>query len=332
MSTMKRALVTGGCGFLGSSIVRSLLEREVRVRVLALPNEPTTNVDGLDVEVVRGNVLEVESCKSAVEGCDTIFHAAAVYQSWAPDPSLMYSVNLRGTFNMLEASRREGVDKVIYTASIVALGRPKPGALADENIAYDVWDLDFPYSRAKFHSRVIAQDFAAWGLDVRTVCPGIVFGPRDIAPTPSGKLIIEVVKGGNPPIYMEGGASYVDVRDAAEVHVLAAETGEAGETYVASAHNLSNLELLTAVQRAAGTSGRLYKMPTGVARAVVMAMNERARRSGNEPPLAREFFEYSIVPSYYDNAKSRTKLGATYRPIEESIRDATEWFRAHQML
>ena len=329
---MKQALVTGGCGFLGSSIVRSLLKRGVRVRVLALPNEPTDNVDGLEVEVLRGNVLDRDTCIEAVRGCDTVFHAAAIYQSWAPDPSRMYAVNMRGTFNMLEASRREGVETVVYTASIVALGRPAPGALADEQTTYDVWDLDFPYSRSKMHSRVLAQDFAAWGLDVRIVCPGIVFGPRDIAPTPSGKLILEVVKGNNPPIYMEGGASYVDVRDAAEAHVLAAEKGARGELYVATGHNLNNHEMLTAVQRAVGDSKRIFKVPTPVARGVVIAMNERAKRSGAEPPLARAFFEYSLVPSYYDNGKSRTQLGATYRPIEETIRDAVEWFRARGML
>lgn len=303
------------------------------MRVLAMPSEPTDNVEGLDVEIVRGNVLDRESCVSAVEGCDTVFHAAAVYQSYAPDPSMMYTVNLRGTFNMLEASRRADVERVVYTASIVALGRPAPGTLANEDTVYDVWDLDFPYSRSKMHSRVLAQDFAAWGMDVRIVCPGIVFGPRDITPTPSGKLILEVVGGNNPPIYVEGGASYVDVRDAAEVHLLAAERGEAGQVYVATAHNLSNYEMLTAVQRAAlGSSKRIFKMPTPVARTVVMAMNEQAKRTGQEPPLARAFFEYSLVPSYYDNAKSRTALGARYRPIEETIRDAVEWFRGRGML
>lgn len=330
---MKAALVTGGCGFLGSSIVRCLLDRGVAVRVLALPSEPTDNVDGLDVEVVRGNILDRDACLSAVKGQDAVFHAAAVYQSWAPDPTLMYTVNMRGTFNMLEASRRSEVQRVIYTASIVALGRPEPGTLANEQTQYDVWDLDFPYSRSKMHSRILAQDFAGWGMDVRIVCPGIVFGPRDIAPTPSGKLILEVVKGDNPPIYVEGGASYVDVRDAAEVHALAAEKGAPGEVYVATGHNLSNYEMLTAVQRAAlGDAKRIFKMPTPVARAVVIAMNERAKRSGEEPPLARAFFEYSLVPSYYDNTKSRAELGAAYRPIEETIRDAVEWFRARGML
>ncbi len=329
---MKKALVTGGCGFLGSSIVRALLDRGVAVRVLALPSEPTINIEGLDVEIERGDILDVEACKRAVAGCDHVFHAAAIYKSYAPDPSRMYAVNLRGTFHVLEACRRADVERVVATASIVALGRPPRGTLGDENLAYDVWDLDFPYSRAKLHSRHIAEDFARWGLDVRIVCPGIVFGPRDIAPTPSGKLILEVAKGAAPPVYFDGGASYVDVRDAAEAHVLAAEKGAPAELYVATEHNLSNRELLLAIDRVLGVRRRYLRLPTPVARAMVVAMNEAAVRAGREPQLARDFFEYSLVPSYFTSRKSKEQLGARYRPIEDSIRDALEWFRQHSYL
>jgi len=323
---MKHALVTGGCGFLGSAIVQRLRDRGVRVRILALPGEPTTNVEGLEVEILRGDVTRIEDCKAAVKGVDTVFHAAAIYLAWAPDPSKMYEVNNRGTFNMLEAARREGVETTVYTASIVALGRPPVGGVATEETRYDVWDLDFPYSRAKFHSRMIAEDFAAWGMDVRVVCPGIVFGPGDVAPTPSGKLIIETMKGG-PPIWVDGGATYVDVRDAAEVHVLAVEKGLPGERYVAAGTNLSNIELLEAIARVAGIDRRLYKVPTPVARAMVKAMNAQAARTGKEPPLSTEFFEYSLVPSYFDPSKSIRELGATYRPIDDTIADAIAWFR-----
>ncbi len=328
---MDNALVTGACGFLGSQIVRRLRERGVSVRVLALPGEPTDNVADLDVELVRGDVLDPDACRRAVEGRQVVFHAAAIYQAWAPNPSRMYAVNHRGTFNVLEAARQAGVEKVVYTASIVSLGRPPEGTIGDEETEYDVWDLDFPYSRSKFHSRVLAEDFATWGFDVRVVCPGIVFGPGDIAPTPSGKLILETLKKGGPPIYVDGGAAYVDVRDAAEVHVLAAEKGKRGERYVAAAHNLSNHELLLAICRATNTERRFFKLPLPAARAIIIAMNEAAARTGKEPPLSRDFFEYSLVPSYYDNAKSVRELGARYRPIEDSIRDAVAWFRQRGM-
>jgi dihydroflavonol-4-reductase len=325
-TAMKRALVTGGCGFLGSSIVKALLGRGVTVRVLALQNEPTDNVDGLDVEIVRGNVLSNDDATMAVDGMDTVFHAAAIYKAWMPDPSPMYSVNSSGTFNMLEAARRAGVGRVVYTASMVALGRPAPGTVGDESTPYEAWDLDFAYSRAKYHSRVLAEDFARWGLDLCVVCPGVVLGPGDIAPTPSGKLIINTLKGG-PPVYTNGGASYVDVRDAAEVHVLAAEKGRRGERYLATAHNLSSLELLEAITMAGGKKKRFFKVPEGIARRVVSAMEAQAVKTGKEPLLSRNFFEYSLRPSYYTNLKATRELGAKFRPFDETLRDAIAYFR-----
>lgn len=324
---MKHALVTGGCGFLGSSIVKLLVERGVRVRVLAIPGEPDDNIRSLEVEIVRGDVRKPGDCERAVAGCDTVFHCAAVYKDYAPDPRVMYDVNQRGTFNMLEASRRAGVEKVVYTASVVGLGRPPAGTIGDEHTEYKVWDIDFPYSRSKYHTRKLAEDFAAWGLDVRIVCPAVVFGPGDIAPTPSGKLILETLKGG-PPIHVPGGMAYVDVRDAALVHVLAAERGKAGELYIAAGENLTNEGLLLAIQRVAGKERRLYGVPVGFARAMVKAMNVAAKRMNQEPQMSYEFFEYGTVESFFSADKAKRELGATFRPIDDTIRDAIAYFRA----
>jgi dihydroflavonol-4-reductase len=328
---MKRALVTGGCGFLGSSIVKALLKRGTSVRVLALPNEPTDNIKGLDVELLRGDVLVTDDVKRAVAGIDTLFHAAAIYKAWMPDPTPMYRVNESGTFNMLEAARQAGVARVVYTASIVSLGRPEPGKIGDENTPFESWDIDFAYARSKFHSRELAEDFARWGLELCVVCPGVVLGPGDITPTPSGGIIINTLKGA-PPLYMDGGASYVDVRDCADAHVLAAEKGKRGERYIASAHNLNNLELLTAINAAAGRKRRLFKVPIGVGRRIVGAMEAQAQRSGKEPQLSRNFFEYGLKPSFYSNAKALRELGASFRPFDETLRDAIAYFRERGML
>ena len=324
---MKKALVTGGCGFLGSSIVKLLLERGVKVRVLALPEETTENIDGLSVELVRGDIMDPDACKGAVKGMDTVFHCAAIYKDWMPDPRRMYEVNSSGTFNVLEASRRAKVKRVIYTASIASLGRPEPGALGDEDTPYNVWSLDFPYSRAKYHSRCIAEDFGRWGLDVRVVCPAIIFGPGDVGPTPSGRLIIESQNEANPPLCYEGGASYVDVRDAAEIHVLAAEKGKKGRRYLAVGHNLSHYDFLEAMGRAMGTKRSILTVPVSLARPVVKVMNLYADKTGKEPPLSTAFFEYGLEPPFFRNDRVRDELGATFRPIEESIRDAVEYFR-----
>lgn len=328
---MRHALVTGGCGFLGSSIVRALLERNVRTRVLALPQEAPTNLDGLEVEIVRGNILSIEDVKRAVEGVDVLFHAAALYKDVVPEPTHMYEVNLRGTFNVLEAARRAGVGRSVVTASIVALGRPGPGKIGDESTLYDAWNIDFPYGRSKFLSRMLAEDFGRWGLSLNVVCPGVILGPRDIAPTPSGRLIVNTVKN-NVGVYTDGGINYVDVRDAAKVHVLAVEKGRPGETYLATAHNLDHRELILAVGRAVGRTPRVLRVPRGVALGVVRTMNRLAARRGQEPIVGSTMFEYGLVPSYFSNAKTVRELGATFRPIDDTLRDAIDDFRHRGLL
>lgn len=329
---MQKCLVTGGCGFLGSWIVRQLVDGGHEVRVLAVPGESRENLAGVDVEIVEGDVRSRADVEGAVRGMDTVFHAAAIYQDWAPDPTLMYDVNMRGTFFVLEAARRANVERVIYTASIVSLGRPPVGQYGDESTPYDTWDLDFPYSRSKFFSRELAEYFHAWDMDVRVVCPGIVFGPNDIRPTPSGQLIVNSMETPGPAVWYEGGASYVDVRDAAAVHVLAATKGRAGERYLATAHNLTNDEFVKAILEASGKSRPLVKLPLGVARTVARAMDLAARRTGKPPLLARDFFEYSLRPSFYRNDKARRELGATFRPLDETIRDSIAYFRGRGLI
>jgi len=325
---IRYALVTGGFGFLGSWIVRGLIEDGVKVRVLARRGESRENLAGVDVDVIiEGDVCRPDDAIRAVGDADTVFHAAAIYSDWAPDPTQMYDVNMRGTFNILEAARRAKVERVIYTASVVSLGRPEPGALADENTPYEAWGIDFPYSRSKFHSRELAEYFAAWGLDVRVVCPAVVLGPGDVRPTPSGKIILNVAGGKAPPAYFDGGACYVDVRDAARVHITAATHGKSGERYVAGAHNLSNRELIEAIQNVCGRRRRLVKLPVKVARAIARGYAFQARRTGEDPLFSRDFFEYSLKPSYFDNHKVVTNLGVRFRPIEETISDAVAYFR-----
>lgn len=321
-------MVTGGCGFLGSWIVRQLTEEEgCEVRVFAVPGESRENIADLDVEVIEGDVRSRSDVEAAVRGIDTVFHAAAVYQDFAPDPTLMYDVNLRGTFYVLEAARRAEVETVVYTASIVSLGRPEPGHTANEETPYECWDLDFPYSRSKLHSREIAEYFAAWDMDVRIVCPSIVLGPGDLRPTPSGELIVKSFQPGLPGLHCEGGGNYVDVRDAARAHILAVREGRPGERYIASNINLTNRELIETILRVSGTQKPSIAIPVAVARSLAGVMDFAARKTGEPPLLAKDFLEYSLRPSFYRNDKARRELGASFRPIEETIADAVAYFR-----
>jgi dihydroflavonol-4-reductase len=329
---VQNVLVTGGAGFLGSAMVRQLVEAGARVRVLAVKGEPLDNLHGLDVEVQTGNVLSVNDTQKAAAGCDTVFHVAAIYKDYMPNPLPMYQVAQQGTFNVLEAARRAGAEKVVATASIVALGRPPRGTVGNEDTPYDAWDVNFHYSRSKHIALLTARSFAAWGLDVRIVCPGVIFGPGDVAPTPSGKLIINLVKNKSAPVYVAGGISYVDVRDAARVHLLAAERGKAGEVYIASAHNLDNLQLAKTMARVLGVRANLVKLPTRLVQGGLALWAKQRLATGQEPEMTLPFFNYSVQPGFYDNGKSVRELGASYRPIEDTIRDAVSYFRARGML
>ncbi len=324
-------LVTGGAGFLGSEIVRQLVAAGRRVRVLALPDERLDNIGGVEVEVVRGDVRSRPDCEAAVKGCARVYHTAAIYRDYMPDPTPLYEVNMRGTFNVLEAARREGVEHVVYTASVVALGRPKPGELGDEDTPYEAWQIDFPYSRSKYHSRRLAEDFSTWGFDVRVVCPGMIFGPGDIGPTPSGNLILNV-SNGKAPGWTDGGCGYVDVRDAARVHVLASEKGRAGRRYLAVGHNLDNRDFLTTVAKIAGRNPRLPKIPTPVARLYLRTLTKLAILRGETPMMTREMFDYSCQPVFFNNRRSVDELGMIYRPITETIADAVAYFRGRGLI
>lgn len=330
-TTIKKALVTGAPGFLGAWICRLLVERGVEVRGMALEGETTTLIDDLPVDVVRGDVRDAARMREVVRDVDTVFHCAAIYDGGHDIQDRMYEVNLRGTFHVLAACRDNGVERVVYTASIVSLGRAPKGQLATEASLYDAWDLDFPYSRSKLFSRWIAADFAAWGLDVRVVAPGLVLGPGDIRPTPSGRLI-RAIAHNMVPACSAGGATYVDVRDAALAHVLAAEQGYAGGTWVATGHNLSMREFMERTARVVGARTLFPKVPAAVAKTYIGGLELYYRLRQQEPDVTRNFIEYGAIASYFDNARSRNELGMTYRPFEESVSDAAAWFREHGML
>jgi len=324
---MKHALVTGGAGFLGRAVVDLLRARDVQVRILALPNEPTHHVEGEGVEIMRGDVLDRDCTIAAVDKVDTIFHMAAIYNSWMPDPTLMYDVNLRGTFHLLEAARRADVRKVVYTASVVALGRPPRGQWADEDTPYEAWDVNFHYSRSKLFSMMTAEDFAAWGLDVSIVCPAMVLGPGDLRPTPSGETILNALNAFVPG-YFDGGVSYVDGRDAADVHIRAAERGAAGRRYIAAGHNVAVPDFLQLIEKTVGRGRKYVKLPLSAATLYVQGLEWIAHRTQRPPLLSLGFLKYSSQPVYYDNRRSRDELGMNYRPIADTVRDAIADFHA----
>ena len=323
---MKKALVTGAAGFIGSHVVRVLLEEGVEVRALIRKGEDLRNLTGVAVEQIPGDVLDPPSLDRALQGCDTLFHLAAIYAIWMRDRSRIYEVNLQGSRNMLWAAKRAGVDKVVYTSSIAALG-VKPGLTpADEETAFNQFKLANDYVLTKYLSQQEALGFAREGLPLVVVNPCFPFGDGDVAPTPTGKLIIDAVNGANP-LYFAGGINAVDVMDVARGHVLAARKGVVGEKYILGNRNFTIKEFFDLVGKVAGVRTAYLKTPIWLARLSGYFMEKRADRTGIPPLTTAKEVPYAAQYLFYDVTKAREKLGLQLSPIEDSLKRAIDWFR-----
>ena len=323
---MKKALVTGAAGFIGSNVVRVLLEEGVEVRGMILPGENQRNLAGLEIEKVEGDVLDPSSMDRALKGCDTLFHLAAIYQIWLKDRSRFFKVNLQGSRNMLWAAKRAQVEKVVYTSSIAAIGI-KPGKeVSNEETEFNQYDLANDYILTKYISQEEALTFAREGLPLVVVNPAFPFGEGDVAPTPTGKMIIEVANR-STPVFFKGGMNIVDVKDVARGHVLAARKGEVGEKYILGNENFSIKRFFRLVARLSGVKPPSLYMPVGVARAVGYIMEKQAKSKGKAPLTTSKEIPYAAQYLFFDVTKAREKLGLVSTPIEESLRRSIEWFR-----
>lgn len=327
---MKKVLVTGAAGFIGSHVVRELLDENVEVRCLIRPGEDVSNLEGLDVEMMKGDVLDVAAVWKAVQDVDTVFHLAAIYSIWMKDWSRIYEVNIQGSRNMLWACLRAGVGRVVYTSSIAAVGITPGEALSNEQTLFNQYTLGNHYVLTKYLSQQEALSFAANGLDLVVVNPCFPFGPNDIMPTPTGQAIVDILKGLNRT-YFKGGINIVDVRDVARGHVLAAKKGKTGNLYILGNHNISIEDFMKLVCREAGFEDRmLFKFPAPMLKAGALGLKWFSDHVTNKPPMSTPpEIEYTSQCLYFDNTKARKELGLKFIPVENSIRDSIEWFREH---
>lgn len=327
---MKKALVTGAAGFIGSHVVRELLAENVEVRCLTRPGEDITNLNGLDVEIMEGDVLDIAAVWRAVQDADTIFHLAAIYSIWMKDWRRIYEVNLQGSRNVLWASLRAGTGRVVYTSSIAAIGIAPGTTLGNEQTPFNQYTLGNHYVLTKYLSQQEALGFAANGLDLVVVNPCFPFGPNDIMPTPTGQIIVDILKGLNRT-YFNGGINIVDVRDVAKGHVLAARKGKQGNLYILGNRNISTEDLMRLVCREAGFEGRmLFKLPLPAMKAGTLFLKWLSDHATNSPPMSTPAeIRYASQYLYFDNEKARQELGMEFRPVEDSIRDSIQWFREH---
>lgn len=327
---MKKALVTGAAGFIGSHVVRELLRENIAVRALIRPGESTANLEGLDVELVTGDILDRPAVDRAMEGVDGLFHLAAIYSIWMQDWRHIYEINLQGSRNVLWSAVSKGVERVVYTSSIAGIGLEPGMGVSTENTPFNQYALGNHYVLTKYLSQQEALSFAHNGLDLVVVNPAFPFGPNDIGPTPTGKLILDVVQGQNR-FYFDGGINIIDVRDVARGHILAAQRGRRGELYILGNQNVTLDQFFTLVCAAANLDkSRLFKTPVQLAKTVGWFFAWWSNNVSHRPPLSTDVeVTYSSNYLFFDNSKARQELGLTFTPMETALADALEWFRTN---
>jgi dihydroflavonol-4-reductase len=320
-----KALVSGSAGFIGSNVVRTLIEDGHDVRALHLPREDIRNLRGLDVERVPGDVTELGDMRRAMRGCDVVFHLAAVYALWTKDADLMHRVNVGGTRNVLEAARAEGVRRVVHTSSIARFGGQGPRAQATDESAFALGPTGDLYSRSKADAHEVAVQ-ASREQDVVIVAPCGPIGPGDAGPTPTGRLLLSAVK---MPIALVADTStnFADVRDMARAHVLAAERGKRGETYLLGCRDVSLADIARMALAALGATKPVVVAPFLAASVVARGLRFVADRVTQRPPLfTPQAVRIAKLGLRADCTKAVRELGMPQSPIETAVADALSWF------
>lgn len=322
------ALVTGASGFIGSNLVKILLEEGVTVRALVQKGVPLQNLDGLAVERVEGDLRDEASLERAMRGCDTLFHLAAIFAYWLPDPSVMYRVNVEGTIALLRAAQAAGVKKVVHTSSIASLGTLPGEAMADETTPFNNWDTADHYILSKYMGELEALRFNSLGLPVTVVNPAFPFGGGDIAPTPTGILIQRYIDGQNPFVF-KGGFNAAHVKDVARGHWLAALHGKPAEKYILGGHNVSYREFANLVTKIAGVKPPKWEVPTAPFAAVGRVLEWVADHvTHKQPAMVDKSLRYSTERFlYFDIGKARRELGYEPSPFEDAVKEAVAWFQ-----
>ncbi len=321
-----KVLVTGATGLIGSSLVRELLNDNVEVKVMVRENSDTRNIDGLDVEKAYGDIRDSESVKAALQGCDTFYQAAALYVLWTPDSKVLYDINVEGTKIALNAALEHGIEKVVYTSSIAAVGSSGPNKMANEDIEFNLWNTGDHYIRSKYLGEVEAKKFCDKGLPLVIVNPAGVIGVRDIKPTPSGQVILDVLNK-KMPMYMDGGMNFVDVEDVARGHILAAQKGKIGERYILGNENLSLKDFFILIGEVSGVKPPRLKVPYSAAIAMAYLYQFGSKITRKPPAITPPGVRLASKYTYYDVSKAVNELGFSQTPIKTTVEKAVNWFK-----
>jgi dihydroflavonol-4-reductase len=323
------AFVTGATGFLGSHVARVLADNGADMRLLVRSSSNLRNIEGLRADRALGDLRDPASLEKAMAGCDVVFHVAADYRLWVRDPNEMYRSNVEGTRAILEAARKNGVRRVVYTSSVATIGFTRNGYPANEDSPVSLADMIGHYKRSKFMAEQLALEAGRSGLQVVVVNPTTPVGDQDVKPTPTGRIVVDFLKR-KFPAYVETGLNLVDVRECASGHVTALEKGKSGERYILGGENLTLKQILDKLAKITGLPSPILKLPyifayaAGIADEIVTG-----RLRGREPRATIDTVRMGAKKMFASSDKAERDLGWKIVPVESALRRAVEWFRGN---
>ncbi len=321
-------LVTGATGFVGSAVLRLLLQEGHSVRALAREGSDRRNLDDLPVKIVTGDLNDRASLDAALDGSQALYHVAADYRLWVPKPEEIYQNNVEGTRSIMLAAAQAGVERIVYTSSVAALGHNADGPPADESTPASIDQMIGHYKRSKFLAEEVVRKMAEEdGLPVVIVNPSTPVGPRDIKPTPTGRLIQDAVRG-KMPAYVDTGLNIVHVDDVAAGHLLAFKKGQIGERYILGSENMTLREILGEIARLAGRPPPRIRLPHNLVLPAAYAMETWARITGSYQPQATvDSVRMSKKKMFFSIEKARQQLGYSPRSAKKALASAVQWFQ-----
>jgi len=321
------ALVTGASGFVGSAVARAARARGLSLRLLVREASPRRNIEGLNAEIVVGDMADPQAMAKAMAGVDCLFHVAADYRLWARDPEEIVRHNLQGTTAVMTAALAASVKRIVYTSSVATLGFYGDGRPSDETLPLKPAEAIGAYKRSKVMAEQAVQALCAeHGLPVVIVSPSTPIGPRDIKPTPTGRIIVEAAEG-RIPAFLDTGLNLVHVDDVAEGHMLALEKGRIGESYILGGQDVSLGQFLADIANLVGRKPPTVSLPRAPLYPLALITEAVAQLTGKEPFLTRDALKMASHHMFFSSAKAERELGYAARPYPEAIADAVAWFR-----
>lgn len=326
------ALVTGATGFVGSAVLRCLVNAGQTARVLVRSSSDRSNLAGIKCEIVVGDLTDPTSLRAAVEGCETVYHVAADYRLWVPDPEALNRVNIDGSVALFRAAADASVSRMVYTSSVATLGINPDRTPATEETPSTLADMVGEYKRSKFLAEEAVRELVEKDyFPIVIVNPSAPIGPRDIKPTPTGKMILDAAAG-KMPAYVDTGLNVAHVDDVAQGHLLAMEKGIVGERYILGGEDMSLRDILGAVARYAGKRPPSVRIPHDVLMPFAHCAEAFGRLFDREPLFTVDGLRMAKKHMYFSTAKAQAELGYTPRPASAALQDAVDWFRENGYL